>query len=101
MLLRVLPICLAVAAFVLLCGQVVAEDKDNAHEGKVVSVAGNKLVMTDDAGKEHSHTVAEKAKISCDGKACLLSDLKPGTKIKVFTKKGDATKALRIEAKTK
>lgn len=101
MLLRVLPVCLALAVLVALSAPVVAEDKDNAHQGKVVSTSENKLVMSDKDGKEHSHNVSEKAKISCDGKECKLSDLKPGTRVTVTTKKGDPTTAVRIAASTK
>jgi len=72
------------------------------HEGTVVSVTANKLVMREKevAGKakEHTHTLAPNAKVSCDGKACLLSDLKPGQKIRVTTKKDDPAIATRIEA---
>lgn len=77
------------------------EDKDNAHQGTVVSAADGKLTMTDADGKEHSHKVATKAKISLDGKECKLEDLKKGMKVKVTTKKGDATVALRIEGQGK
>ena len=99
---RVLPLCLAVLALVLfVSGPVLAADKDKddltRHEGQVVSVAGNKLVMSAD-GKEHTHNVADTAKISCDGKICKLDNLKPGMKIRVWTPKDDNKTALRIEA---
>src|SRR5215510_4627264 len=45
------------------------------HQGKVVEVGVGKLTMTDMAGKnQHSHEVATDAAITCDGKACGLSD---------------------------
>jgi hypothetical protein len=101
MLVRALPILLVLAALVAFNAPILAEDKDNAHTGTVVSAGDGKLTMTDAEGKEHTHSVAAKAKITCDGKVCKLEELKKGTKIRVTTKKGDATTALRIEAKTK
>lgn len=99
---RMLPICLAIFALMALVARpAVAEDKDKTHEGKVVSAGDGKLTMTDLEGKQHTHTVAPKAKIMCDGKACKLEDLKKGTNIRVTPKKGDETTAVRIEAKTK
>jgi hypothetical protein len=88
---------LAVALALLINAPVVAEDKGQTHEGTVVSVTGDKLVMKAD-GKEHEHTLAKNAKITCDGKECKLEDLKPGMKIKVTTKKGDNTIATKIQA---
>ena len=41
-------------------------DKADTHDGKVVSVAESKLVMTGKDGKEHSHIVAADAKVTCD-----------------------------------
>ena len=76
-----------------------ASDKANTHEGKVVSVTGSRLVMTDLGGKnEHTMNVATDARISCDGKVCKLSELKPGQKIRVMTKPTDKTAAVRVEA---
>jgi hypothetical protein len=72
------------------------------HEGTVVSVTGNKLVMRDKGdgknAKEMTHTLAPNAKVTCDGKACILSDLKPGLKVRVFFKKSDPAVATRVEA---
>ncbi|HMP78146.1 MAG TPA: hypothetical protein PKD54_01720 [Pirellulaceae bacterium] len=68
------------------------------HDGKVVSVTGNQLVMTGEDGKEHSHKLAADAKLTLDGKSCLLADLKPGTRIRVTTQGADSTAAIRIEA---
>ena len=97
---RVLPFCLAALALVCLAAvpALAADAKDLAmHEGKVVSVAAGKLVMSVD-GKEHTHDVAADAKITCDGKACKLDDLKPGQRIRVWTAKGDEKNALKIVA---
>jgi len=76
-----------------------ADDKGDTHSGVVVSAEGGKLTMSDKDGKnEHSHDVAADAKISCDGKACKLEDLKKGASVKVTIKE---KKAVRIEASTK
>jgi hypothetical protein len=70
----------------------------NTHEGKVVSATSSKLVMTGGDGKEHSHTITDDTKVTCDKKDCRATDLKAGTKIRVTTKKSDETAATCIEA---
>jgi len=103
---RVVPLLLVAVALALFVGMpLVAADKEgagkgNTHEGKVVSVTGNKLVMSDPTGKnEHTHTLAADARVFCDGKACKLADLKPGMQVRVTTKDGDKTTAIRVEAR--
>lgn len=70
----------------------------NTHEGKFVSATSTKLVMTGDDGKEHSHTITDDTKVTCDKKGCKASDLKSGTKIRVTTKKSDEKAVTCIEA---
>ena len=70
----------------------------NTHEGKVTSVAGNKLNSTCHEGKSHSHTVAADAKVTCDGATCKTEDLKPGAKIRVTTKPEDKHTATKVES---
>ncbi|MCA9120447.1 MAG: hypothetical protein H6822_09535 [Planctomycetaceae bacterium] len=74
------------------------EAQEATHVGKVVSITGNKLVMTSKEGKEHSHALTAAAKVTCDGKACKAEDLKAGTKIRVTTQANDANLVTRIEA---
>lgn len=69
-----------------------------AHEGKVVSMTGDKLTTTCDAGKEHCHTVAKDAKVTCDGHASKAADLKAGTSVRVTTHKDDKTIATAVES---
>jgi hypothetical protein len=71
------------------------------HQGKVVEVGAGKLTMTDMAGKnQHSHEVATDAAITCEGKACGLSDVKAGDMVTVTTDTKDGkTLATKIEAK--
>jgi hypothetical protein len=42
--------------------------------------------------------LTENVKVSCDGKVCKSSDLKPGMKIRVTTDSNDSHRAIRIEA---
>jgi hypothetical protein len=70
----------------------------NMHDGKIVSVLGNKLVSTCHEGKQHSHTVAADAKVTCDGATCKTEDLKPGAKIRVTTKPEDQHTATKVES---
>jgi hypothetical protein len=73
------------------------QTENPTHDGKVVSVAGTKLVMTSEGGQEHSHTLAANAKLTLDGKACRLADLKPGIRVRVTTGDPEST-ATRVEA---
>ncbi len=80
-----------------------ATERGNTHEGTVVSVTADTLVMKSKAtngeqAKEHSHKLADNAKVMCDGKTCKLQDLKPGQKIRVTTKKGDRKIVVKVEA---
>ncbi len=70
----------------------------NRHDGKFVSIAADQLTMTDKEGKQHSHSLAQDARLTLDGKACKAADLKPGTRIRVTTRSGDPSLALGIEA---
>ena len=90
---------LALALF--LCAQVPAQQADakNTHEGTVVSVTGNKLVMKAKiSGKEHEHMLAPGARVTCDGKACKLGDLREGLKVRVTTQPNNPRIATRVEA---
>ena len=68
------------------------------HDGKVVGVEGDKLTTTCSQGKEHCHTVAKDAKVTCDGQACQATDLKAGTPVRVTTHKDDKTVATAVES---
>jgi hypothetical protein len=62
----------------------VAQAQEKTHQGKIVSAADGKLVMTDAAGKgEHTHMIPATAKITVDGKAAALADLKKGDAVTV------------------
>jgi hypothetical protein len=106
MLYRVLSVSVAFLALALFAGTgLVAQEKGqgNTHEGTVVSAKGEKLVMKTKAepgqvAREHTHTLAPGAKITCDGKECKLDDLRAGQRVRVTTKAGDQTAATRVEA---
>ncbi len=74
------------------------EARDVRHDGKFVSFSGDQLVMAHKNGKEHSHTLAADAKVTCDGSVCKAADLKAGMKIRVTTKKDDKKVATQVEA---
>lgn len=105
MLKRVFGLASAALALVILVGGSTvgagekAKGAKNTHEGTFVSVKGHKLIMEGKNGKEHSHEVAKNAKVTCDGKACELTDLKAGVTIRVTL--NDEKMATRIEARTK
>ncbi len=68
------------------------------HDGTVVGVAGDKLTTTCSQGKQHCHTVAKDATVTCDGKASKTADLKPGTPVRVTPHKDDKTVATAVES---
>ena len=72
---RILPLCFAVLTLAVLASQPVLAADEETHEGMVVKAGGAKLTMTV-KNKEHTHTVAKDAKITLDGKAVKLEDLK-------------------------
>jgi hypothetical protein len=59
------------------------------QEGKVVSMTGDKLIMTNKDGQEITCTLTPDAKFSIDGKACKVEELKAGTRVRC-TVLGDA-----------
>lgn len=62
------------------------------HDGKVVSVTDDKLVMSDNDGKnQHNHMITGAAKVMLDGKIVKLAELKAGDAIKVTTAEGVIT----------
>jgi len=73
----------------------------HSHEGKLVRVSGNTLVMTNCEGQEHSHSMAPDAKVSCDGSDCRVQDLTAGSKIRVTTKPDDFRMATKVESLNK
>jgi hypothetical protein len=75
---------LATAVFV---GLAQAEDKaEKTHDGFVVAVAADKLVMADKDGKnEHTHAIGADCKITLNNKAAKITDLKKDDAVKVTT----------------
>ena len=68
------------------------------HDGKVVSVVGDKLTTTCSEGKQHCYTLVKDAKVTCDGKASKAADLKAGTCVRVITHKDDKSVATAVES---
>jgi hypothetical protein len=81
----------------------VAGDKGKTHSGIVVKVNAAKGTLTMRSGDkgEHEHMVAKDADITCNGKTCTLSDLKPGTLITVTMKEGEKNTVSKIAGRTK
>ena len=71
------------------------------YDGRIVSMTGDKLVMSSKEGTEYSHTLATDATLSCDGKVCKAENLKPGHKIRVTTKQDDRNVLIGIESLNK
>ena len=74
------------------------QTSEKTHDGKVVSVTGDKLTTTCSEGKQHCHTMAKDAKVTCDGLASKAADLKAGTHVRVTTHKDDKTVATAVES---
>jgi hypothetical protein len=106
MLYRTLSLSLAVALalFVVTSASARPDTKEATHSGKFVSAKGaNQFVMTGTDGKtEHTHTLARNATITCDGKACKLSDLKAGITIRVTVEEQNGKKVVtKVEGSTR
>jgi RNA polymerase sigma factor (sigma-70 family) len=69
-----------------------------ARDGKVVSVAGGKLVMRSEDGTQYNYALAANPQISYENAACKLEDLRPGMVVRVTAKKESQQRATRIEA---
>jgi hypothetical protein len=101
---RTLSLGLAVALLVASAALARPDTKESTHSGKFVSAKGEaQFTMTDREGKsQHTHTLARNATITCDGKACKLSDLKEGTLIRVTVEEQNGKKvATKVEATTR
>ncbi len=68
------------------------------HEGIIVSVSTVEIVSTTSAGENQCHTLAEQAKVTCDGKTCKLETLKVGLPVRITNCKQDASKASVVSA---
>lgn len=87
------------ALAIIASAPVMADDKDQVHTGKFISATGKSFKMEHKDGKEHTHTVADDAKIlNAEGKECRLSEFTRGQEIRVTTREGDKTTAVRVEA---
>ena len=69
----------------------------DTHDGKIISMTSDKLTTTCGAGKQHCHTMAKDAEVTCDGKAGQTSDLKAGMHVKVTTGMDDKSVATHVE----
>lgn len=99
MLRQSIPLFLVAAAIALFAVQPVFAD-DKPHEGMVVSAAAGKLTMTMTGDtKKMTHDVAKTAKITLDGKAAKLEDLKEHFHVKVMM--DDKQMVTSIEAHSK
>ena len=87
---------IALVLFVMNAPVLGAEDTAT-HDGKVVSVTSDKLVMTSEKGEEHAHTMTADAKLTLDGKICKANELKVGMRIRVTTQATEKKLASRIE----
>ena len=85
-------LCLAVGPMGLAGSAVGQAVEETMHEGTVVSISGNTLVMADLGGKQAQYHVADSAQVTINGNLAKLSDLKPRMRIRVMTNKvGEVT----------
>ena len=104
---RALSLCFATVALALFVTAARAEEKAGHGkfiQGTISSVdpTGQKLVVkesdTTGTGQERTFTLDSSTKINCDAKLSQLSDLKPGMKVRVYTKRDDPNMVMRVEA---
>ena len=83
-------------------GEAGAGKKPDTHQGQVVSTARGKLVMTDDAGKKHTHNIGPNVTITLDGDDVDLDELQKGQQVEVTTEERNGKKVVTaVEAKSK
>lgn len=70
----------------------------NCCDGKLVKVSGNKLTSTNAEGDEQNYTVADDAKVTCNGKASKASELKTGSTIRMTMCNDDENRVTAIES---
>ena len=88
----------ALALLVWTAGPALAE---HTHDGKVVSVAGEKLTTTCSEGKQHCHTMAKDAKVTCDGKASKAAEtVKPAFSTRPATRKSSRSSVWFLERRS-
>jgi hypothetical protein len=89
-------LALVVAVMALVCfvsAPVLAqEEKGDVAEGTFVKADGKTLTVKGKDDKDHSCEMAPDAKVSLDGKAAQITDLKPGFKVRVTLVDKKATK---------
>jgi hypothetical protein len=93
-------VVLALALVAVLTTPVLAADT----KGRIKSVSDdkNQFVMTDENGKDWTFDLADDAKVSLNGKASKLNELKAGDDVGViYTKKGDKLIASEVRGKKK
>ncbi|MFN7291436.1 MAG: hypothetical protein ACK5T6_12670 [Pirellula sp.] len=69
----------------------------NCCDGKLVKVAGNKLTSTSVNGDEHTYTVPEDAKVTCNGKTSKAAEIKAGSTIRMTMCNDDKNKVNAID----
>lgn len=74
------------------------ESIGNIHDGSVVSISGDRLVLMTREGKRFSFRVATDAKVCCDGVPCKAQDLKVGRSIRLTTDPDSKNVVNRIES---
>lgn len=99
MMYRMFPLAAFVlATFLGTAALAVADEEKTTHTGKVVSIAEDKLVMSDKDDKEHSHALTTEVKMTCDTKDCKFEEIKAGMRIRVTTKTDTKKTVTKIEA---
>lgn len=88
---------LAVGMFVT-AAEAKSRTPNHQHTGTFVSATAGKMVMTDRAGKEHSHALAKDVKVTIDGKTGAVAGLKKGMTVSVTTDTNGAVTAISTVA---
>jgi hypothetical protein len=74
-----------------------ANEPEATHDGNVISVFGQTLVMRTMGGPEQTHKLATDVKLTLDGKSCVAADLKEGMRIRVTAQGNDKSEVSLIE----
>lgn len=77
-----------------------AEELGDTHDGTLVGVSNDGLVISTSENRQHSFTVAKDAYVCCDGVTCGIERLKVGGRIRVTAHANDKSEATIIESLT-
>jgi hypothetical protein len=73
------------------------EARPGTHNGRIITITGDRIVTKAAGEAEHSSLVARNVRVTRDGRPCRVDDLKLGVSVRVTVGHDDDTTAIRID----